>query len=822
MNGSKVIKLDKKAAGKKTAQKTTQKTSQKTAQKKTAQNKTTQKKTAGKPAVQKKKKPAKRKRSAFGTGVKVALSLIMLVMLGVVAMVFFKYKDDISAWQQEAKQKVEASSRSDFRPLNISYIYDKDGNQIAELSASEKNIYLRYEDIPQDAVNAFIAVEDRNFWTNRGYDLKGIFRVAVTYLKSKGSVIHGASTITQQLARKIYLTNEVSIARKVKEIMIATELTKKYTKKQIMEFYVNNCCFANNIYGIEAAADAYFRIPASELSLSQAAYLCAIPNRPTYYNPYTDPERAIERRDKILQDMHECGYISESALSEALSEEITVSEPKRNSSDRVNNYQTTYALHCAVKYMMQDEGFTFQYDFDSEEAYKSYQEQYDAWYSDVRDRIYTGGYKIYTSLDSEAQNSLQSIIDNGLNMDVSIGSSGMYDFQGALTAIDNQTGKVLAIVGGRSQEGFLNTYTLNRAYQSHRQPGSTIKPLVVYTPALMQGYTENSTLNNIDVSVAKNSKTVSTMSGSPYSLRSAVEQSKNGCAYQLFNDIGAEYGLSFIKAMNFDKIVPQDETLSASLGGLTYGATTEQMAGAYAAIENHGSFRDTSCITSIRDLDGKELYLEPLEKEAYSPEAADKMVDMLKGVISRGTASSMGWSSASKVEAAGKTGTTNDSKDGWFCGITPYFTVAVWVGFDTPKTLNNLYGATYPASIWKDSMLYLLDSYGYETGSFEKADGTDSDPGAYANEEFLPGRADDEVLSEGYTVADYRRDREIGKQIQSVIAQMNGLDPGAGDYQAQKDELYRQGQAQIESIYSRKYTQEMQQALDGAYGGGAQ
>lgn len=811
---SKVMELDKKATKKQTTQKkSTKQGSKKAPKKKTASGK----KTARQPQA---KKKIKRKRSAFGTGIKITLSLMMLVMLGIVGMVFFKYKDDISAWQQEAKQKVEASSRRDFRPLNISYIYDKDGNQIAELSASEKNIYLKYKDIPQDAVNAFIAVEDRNFWTNNGYDMKGIFRVAVTYLKSQGSLIHGASTITQQLARKIYLTNEVSIARKVKEIMIATELTKKYTKEQIMEFYVNNCCFANNIYGIEAAADAYFRISASELTLSQAAYLCAIPNRPTYYNPYTDPERAIERRDKILQDMYECGYITESELTEALSEEITISEPKRNSSDRVNNYQTTYALNCAVKYMMQEEGFTFQYDFDSEESYKSYQEQYDTWYSDVRDRIYTGGYKIYTSLDSEAQNSLQSIIDNGLNMDVSIGSSGMYDFQGALTAIDNNTGKVIAVVGGRSQEGFLNSYTLNRAYQSHRQPGSTIKPLVVYTPALMQGYTENSTLNNIDVSVAKKSKTVSTMSGSPFSLRSAVEQSKNGCAYQLFNDIGASYGLSFIKAMNYDKIVPQDETLSAALGGLTYGATTEQMAGAYAALENHGTYRETSCITSIKDLDGKEKYLEPLEKEVYSPQAADKMVDILKGVISRGTAASMKWSSASKVEAAGKTGTTNDSKDGWFCGITPYFTIAVWVGFDTPKTLSNLYGATYPASIWKESMLYLLDSYGYETGSFDKENGTGSDTDTYANEEFLPGRADDEVLSDGYTVADYRRDRTIGKQIQAVIDQIRALDPGAGDYQSRKEELYQQGCAQVATIYSRKYTQEMQQALDSAYGGG--
>lgn len=797
--------------------KTKQAAKKQTTQKQTKGKQTAKKQAKGKQTSKKpaKKKHTKKKRHVFGRSVKISFFVLMLVLLGITGFVFFRYSGDINEWQREAKQKVKESSGRDFRPSNISYIYDKDGNKIAELSASEKNIYLRYDKIPQNAINAFIAVEDRNFFSNRGYDLKGIFRVAFTYLKSGGEVIHGASTITQQLARKIYLTNEVSIERKIKEIMIATELTRKYTKKQIMEFYVNNCCFANNIYGIEAAAQAYFGISAADLTLSQAAYLCAIPNRPTYYNPYTQPERALERRDKILQDMFECGFISDAQLSEALAEEITVTGQKKSSSDRVNGYQTTYALHCAVRYMMGQEGFLFQYDFDSKEAYENYQKEYDTWYSDVRDRIYTGGYKIYTSLDSAAQNALQSVIDNGLNMDVSIGASGMYDFQGALTAIDNATGKVIAVVGGRSQEGFLNMYTLNRAYQSPRQPGSTIKPLVVYAPALMQGYTENSMLNNIDVSAAKKSKTVSTMTGSKYSLRSAVEQSKNGCAYQLFNDIGARYGLSFIKTMHFDKIVPEDETLSASLGGLTHGATTEQMAGAYAALANHGFYRETSCITSILDLDGDERYTEPLDTEVYSAEAADKMVDILKGVISRGTASSMRWASASKVEAAGKTGTTNDSKDGWFCGMTPYFTVAVWVGYDTPKTLSNLYGATYPASVWKESMQYLLDAYGYESGSFQNMDGG-SDSDAYAGEEFLPGRADDEVLSEGYTVADYRRDREVGKQIQAVIGQMNALDPGAGDYQSRKDALYGQAQALIGTIYSRKYTQEMQQALDGA------
>ncbi len=763
---------------------------------------------------QKPSRKRKKKRKILRFAVSLAALLFLIPLCGVL----LYFRKDVSEWSSLMRSQVNESVREDFIPSNVSYIYDKDGNEIAKLSMSEKNVYLKFRDLPKDAVNAFVAVEDRAFWENRGYDLKGIFRAIWEAVRSKGDTLNGASTITQQLARKIYLSNEISLERKIKEIMAAAELTKQYTKAEIMEFYVNNCCFANNIYGIEAAAQIYFGKSAKDLTLSQTAYLCAIPNRPAYYDPFKSKKRAIKRRNKILQDMHECGYINDQELSQAKGEKIKIRAKEESLGGRVNNYQTTYATDCAVRYLMGQRGFLFRYHFNTHEEYKEYLEGYQECYADIKEELYVKGYKIHTSLDSQAQDALQSIVDNSLNMDISVGDSGMYDFQGALTAIDNSTGKVAAIIGGRSQEGFLDRYTLNRAYQSYRQPGSSVKPLIVYLPALMKGYSADSTLKNIDVSAAKKSKAVSALGGYGVSLRQAVEQSKNGCAYWLSNEIGVPYGLSFLKEMKFDRIVPEDETLSSALGGLTYGVTTEQMAGAYAAIVNQGKYREPTCIQSISDIDGNSLYEDAQEKAVYDRSAASEMIDILKGVLLRGTAASMKWGLTSGVEAAGKTGTTNDSKDGWFCGFTPYYTISVWVGYDAPKRLGSLYGSTYPAAIWKDAMKALLDGHGYTEGAFfpdEAGPKEESEEGA--GEEFLPGRPDSEVLSDGYTVADYRADRRIGKEIYAVIAQIEALSPTSPDYFGKKEMLHQKGMDLIGQIYSRKYTLEMQQALDAAF-----
>ena len=614
---------------------------------------------------------------------------------------------------REAKDLVDSSTPDTFRLAQTSYIYSDDGTQLAALAESEDATYLGYEDIPADVVNAFVSVEDRTFWNNSGVDYKGILRVCVNYVKTKGQVAEGASTITQQLARGTFLSNEKTLSRKIKEIFIARQLTKKYTKEQIMEFYCNSCCFANGIYGVEDASQKYFGRSVSDLSLSETAYICAIPNRPEYYNPLKNSENAISRRNKILQDMYECDYITKDAGDAALAENITVAEVS-DEEDTFYNYEATYAINCAIRYLMKQDGFEFKSHFEDDADYDTYNAYYDEMYKQTKHKLYTGGYKVTTTMNLKAQKNLQKIFDKELAFNTKVDeSTGIYQFQGAMTVIDNETGKVVAMIGGRSQDELQQTYSLNRGFQSFKQPGSSIKPLVIYTPALEEGYDANSTLTEIDVKAAKKSTSekISKMSGKKMSLRYAVEDSKNGCAYSLYNIITPKVGLSYIENMNFSKIVQQDYTLSSGLGGLHHGTNTVEMANAYSTLENHGEYRQADCISSILDASGNEIYEEPESKTVYTRSASDQMTDILEGVLnsSAGTAKGLKWSSASDVAAAAKTGTTNDNNVAWFCGYTPYYTISVWVGYDYPKSVKGLWGNTYPAYIWKEAMLYMID-----------------------------------------------------------------------------------------------------------------
>ena len=614
---------------------------------------------------------------------------------------------------REAKNLVDSSTPDTFRLAQTSYIYSDDGTQLAALAESEDATYLSYEDIPADVVNAFVSVEDRTFWNNSGVDYKGILRVCVNYVKTKGQVAEGASTITQQLARGTFLSNEKTLSRKIKEIFIARQLTKKYTKEQIMEFYCNSCCFANGIYGVEDASQKYFGRSVSDLSLSETAYICAIPNRPEYYNPLKNSENAISRRNKILQDMYECDYITKDAGDAALAENITVAEVS-DEEDTFYNYEATYAINCAIRYLMKQDGFEFKSHFEDDADYDTYNAYYDEMYKQAKHKLYTGGYKVTTTMNLKAQKNLQKIFDKELAFNTKVDeSTGIYQFQGAMTVIDNETGKVVAMIGGRSQDELQQTYSLNRGFQSFKQPGSSIKPLVIYTPALEEGYDANSTLTEIDVKAAKKSTSekISKMSGQKMSLRYAVEDSKNGCAYSLYNIITPKVGLSYIENMNFSKIVQQDYTLSSGLGGLHHGTNTVEMANAYSTLENHGEYRQADFHSSILDASGNEIYEEPESKTVYTRSASDQMTDILEGVLnsSAGTAKGLKWSSASDVAAAAKTGTTNDNNVAWFCGYTPYYTISVWVGYDYPKSVKGLWGNTYPAYIWKEAMLYMID-----------------------------------------------------------------------------------------------------------------
>lgn len=746
---------------------------------------------------------------------RISLTVIAVISAFGILAVVYKGVDFLENYNTEAITIVEHSSEKSFRMQETSFIYDVNGKQISKLKLDKDTQYVKYEDIPETVINAFIAVEDRNFWSHNGIDLKGIMRVGIQFLKTKGEEKHGGSTITQQLARNVFLSQEVTVERKLKEMFVATNLEEKYSKRQILEFYINSIYYGNGYYGIGAAAKGYFNKSVNELSISQIALLCGIPNSPSAYDPRKNLDRALLRRDKVINDMWEEGYITERQKEEALNEKIVIEERKiENKSD----YES-YAVYCAVTYLMRESGFTFKYSFSSMSDFEVYNESYVQAYDFAKYKLLTGGYKIYTSLDPKLQEILQKNVDETLGFNKELTDDEIYALQGAATCIDNNTGKVIAIVGQRTPEGEAIPSSLNRAFQCYRQPGSTIKPLIVYTPALERNYTPNSIVN--DNPIKDGPKNSGGYSGN-ITLRSAVEQSKNVVAWQLFNEIGPQAGLNYMQEMGFSKIVPEDYYLSASLGGLTYGVSSLEMCSAYAALVNNGVYREPTCIESIIK-DGKEIFREADTKQIYNVNAAQSMLDILEGVFTKGTAKSLYWDKK-QMPAAGKTGTTNDNKDGWFCGVTPYYSITVWVGFDTPKSLNGLWGSTYPATIWKTTMKEFIKDKSYKEFSKEemlKKNESNNDgeviESPFGSEEWFAQHEDDEELSTGYTVGQYKADLLLQQQVNSLCTEIKVADPNNLEMRSEILTKYSDALNLINQIYGTTIKQETMLILSESY-----
>ena len=536
---------------------------------------------------------------------------------------------------------------------------------------------------------AIVSIEDKKFYQHSGIDLKAILRAAKAMIEN-GKVTQGASTITQQLARNIFLTQEKTWQRKVEEMFIATELEKKYNKTQILEFYLNNIYFGNGYYGIQAASIGYFNRKAEDLDLSQTAFLCAIPNNPSMYDPLKNMDDTLERRDRILKNMYEDGKISESAYRMAKAEEITLDRPEHAK----NNYVETYTYYCAIRLLMEQEGFVFRTEFETEEDKEAYFERYNDMYAQFQKKLYTAGYRIYTSIDLDMQRLLQQAIDEQLSDFTDVNEEGVFKLQGAGVCIENETGYVRAVVGGRSQD--FAGYTLNRAYQSYRQPGSAIKPLIVFAPAAERNYTPDSMVN--DQYIEDGPSNANGSYSGEMTLREALSKSKNTVAWQLFEELTPKVGLSYLKAMNFSKISKDDERLTSALGGLTNGVSPVEMTSAYAALENDGDYRAPTCIVRITDAEDREILATVQEeKKVYKTTAARMVTDMLVTAVTEGTGAGL---ALSNMPSAGKTGTTNDNKDGWFAGYTRYYTTSIWVGYDMPAEIPGLSGSTYPGQIW--------------------------------------------------------------------------------------------------------------------------
>lgn len=663
------------------------------------------------------KKESKKKTKKKHSLSKIMKRVLLLLIIGLFIVIIYggcyiysKIENNISESVNKSNKIISEMSKDDFNSRTPTNIYDKDGNLIKQLKTVDY-VYKKYDELNPIVFKALIAVEDNRFYEHDGIDLKGLARAMYSSVVRHQS--QGGSTITQQLAKNVYLTMDKTLWRKISEAVIAQELEKRYSKHQILEFYVNNINYGNGCYSIESAANYYFGKSTKDLSIAEIALLTGIPNNPTIYDPITKFKNANNRKDSILNKMYQLNMISKKQLDEEKNREIVLNIKKSELDNVVTDYSQSYAVHEAVEFIMSYYGFQFKYDFANEEERKTYWNTYDTEYKKYYSELITGGYDIYTSIDQNIQNQLQQIVNSKMSIYTDINNStGIYKKQSSATIIDNKTGLVIGIVGGRTQDGVNNSY--NRAFLAARQPGSTIKPIIVYTPAIENGYNANSTL--VDEYIQNGPKNAYSGYTGKVSLRTAVAKSINTVAYKLTQEVGVEKSLNYLSNMKYKYLSPTDkESKTIGLGGFTYGTTTVEMASAYSTLARNGQYIDATNITKIYDRTTKEtIYENTYEtKKIYDDGAAYLMTDVLKSVLTDGTGKSFQLPNIS--EQAGKTGTTNSEKDLWFCGYTPSYSMAVWVGDDIPTSQGHLSTQGY---IWKEMMTRLNEGHSDEI--FEK------------------------------------------------------------------------------------------------------
>ena len=622
--------------------------------------------------------------------------LILCVLIGL--LIYAKVRPELDHCREVAYDKLAQMQRQDFHMLSDTEIYDKNDQLIGLINAGHYE-YVPISQISMNLQNAYIAQEDRRFKSHTGVDWIATFRAGLALIKNRGEITQGGSTITQQVVKNTYLTQEQSFTRKIVEILLAPEIEKKYSKADIMEFYCNTNFYGNHCYGVEAASRYYFGKDASDLESYEAAVLVGISNSPTAYNPVRNPEASLKKRNDVLHSMLEVGYLSEDAYESAISQPLSIVQEEGEGSNE--NYMSSYAIHCAALALMKLDNFQFQYIFKDKSDYDTYMENYQATYTEKADDIRAGGYRIYTTLDQDLQTALQSQLDNVLSPYTELQDNGKYALQGAGVIVDNMTNSVVAVVGGRGTED-----VYNRAYLSARQPGSTIKPLIDYAPAFDTGEYYPARLVNDH----KWENGPSNSGGSYYgnvSVREALNRSLNTVAWQILTDIGVDYGLNYLGEMEFQKLTYIDNGVpSLSIGGFTNGVRVVDMAKAYSTLANGGVYNDQTCIRRI-DHEHNGVLTKNLKAHSqvvYQQDSAYMLTDILKGTLTESYGTGYGLALENDMPAAGKTGTTNSSKDTWFCGYTRYYTTAIWVGYDTPRAMPGIYGKTYAGKIWKQVM----------------------------------------------------------------------------------------------------------------------
>lgn len=615
-----------------------------------------------------------------------ATLLVIAAIIGVIVVIYLS--STLPKWDETA-----------FDQSMTSNIYDKNDQVVSMKYQTYNRIPVSFNEISPTFLEAIIATEDKNFYKHGGFSITGIIRSAITNIFTSGRP-GGASTITQQLARGVLLANEdtstVDYTRKIREILLAMQIEDRLTKEEILVHYVNSIPYGQGAYGVEAASITYFNKSASDLTLPEAALLAGLPQAPSTYNPFENVEKATERRNHVLNRLADEGYITTEEAEAAKAEPITLN-PGVPQTITENSSLANYQYFI---------------DYVTMEADKIISEK-------NLESIYSGGYKIYTTLDTDVQSAIETVYNNPGNFP---GGMNGVNPESAMTIVDPQTGAIRGLVGGRTysvEMGF------NRAVSAQRQPGSTFKPIVVYGPAFEKGIISPST-------IVKDTPDppLTDASGNNYplvnytpnysgnmSIRTAIKNSVNTVAVRILNEISPKTGYEFAKRLGITTLTEGDsQNLALALGGTEYGVTTLEMATAFGVFANNGTLVESHSIRKIEDNYGNVIYeSKPTSTQVISPEVAYMVTSVLLDVVNSGTGRAAALNSR---QVAGKTGTTDlvvngveypeGNGDLWFVGYTPQLSGAVWIGYDNNSTdaylQKNLYGSSIAADIWSSVM----------------------------------------------------------------------------------------------------------------------
>lgn len=568
-----------------------------------------------------------------------------------------------------------------------SFIYDKDGAEMAQIKGSENRVVVVHSEIPDNMRNAFIAIEDKNFYNHGGVDGKRFIKAAVSYIINFGDASFGGSTITQQLVKNITGNQDSTIKRKVQEAWQAIQLERSLSKEQILDNYMNRITTGSGCYGVQAAAKKFFNKDVKDLSLAECASIAGVTKSPGSYDPTlseNNKKRNKERQETILKEMLTQGKITQNEYNEAKAEELKIYKHNNDENVTHSNVQSYF-----VDYVLT-------------QVQKDLMEKYNISSDAANIKIYNSGLKIYTTQDTKIQKVMNEEFTNIENFPVNkkISNPDM-QAQSAMLVLDPTNGQIRGMYGAYGYKKA--NFTLNRATSMKRQPGSSFKPIAVYGPAIDLGLITPATVVD-DVPIYLDPQHPTT----PYpknsesgfrglsTIRTGIKSSINVVAAKVFMDyLGAEKSISYLKKVNIDR--SKEGYVSMALGGLNEGVNPLLMAAAYVPFDNNGVYLEPISYTKVTDESGN-VILDKTQTQkkniVYKETTAFLMTSMMRDVVTNGTAASGGLgtvkNSAGKIiPTAGKTGTTNDNYDKWFVGFSPYYVGATWYGYNNPKSLKS-------------------------------------------------------------------------------------------------------------------------------------